>query len=219
MRDYSFALIAMVGALGGLITTGCGPDYYVRRHSPSLVDFELYCSRDQAFDLALEFAQRNNLRVAVLEKSSGFVRFEMAHLDAGHLDRYCKFPLEDESGAPIVTYAEWVTDYAQQAEGEVLLTVLLSARGDSVTNVNIRGNWSATITQEGQPHTYQVASTNVLEDELRDALVTNTACEPKRSWALEDRMQKLKSLLDEGLIDSDDYETRRREILAEEQKF
>ena len=214
MRAGWFVASSVVTGLIAVVTGGCGPDYLVRKHSPSLVDFQLYCSREEAFDFALEFAQRSNLRVAVLERSSGFIRFEMAHLEADYLDRYCKFPLEDASGAPLATYAEWIANYEGRAEGEVLLTVLLSTRSDSETNVNIRGNWSATISRDDEVHTYQVASTNVLEDELRYALVTNTACEPKRAWTVEERMLQLKSLLDEGLIDSDDYKTRRDEILA-----
>ena len=44
----------------------------------------------------------------MLEKESGFLRFEYANVTAGQLDRYCQYPyVSTKTGVPEATFTEW----------------------------------------------------------------------------------------------------------------
>lgn len=136
----------------------------------SFADFSFTQSRDQVFDAALAAAQRLNLNVAVLEKSSGLLRFESAVLSSDQLDRYCIYPYKRQgSDDAFDTFANWngrsLSHGGGPVTGSVSLTVLLSQTPEG-TRVNIRASFVALNAQER----YAVNSKQALETEFRDAL-------------------------------------------------
>jgi hypothetical protein len=136
----------------------------------SFADFSFSQSRDQVFDLALAVAQRLNLNVAVLEKSSGLLRFESAVLSADQLDNYCVYPYNRaNTSQPVDTFAGWnrrsLANGRGPATGTVSLTVLLGETPHGTT-VNLR----AAFTAGNATEKYAVNSKQVLESAFRDAL-------------------------------------------------
>jgi hypothetical protein len=136
----------------------------------SFADFGFSKPRDQVFDAALAVAQRLNLNVAVLEKSSGLLRFESAVLSADQLDTYCVYPYNrSNTGQAFDTFAGWsrrsLANGGGPVSGTVSLTVLLSER-PAGTSVNVRAAFTAANATEK----YSVNSKQVLEGTFRDAL-------------------------------------------------
>ena len=103
-----FALLAVL--LAWLSLTACVAPVAVTpvTGEVSFADFSFSQSRDQVFDLALAVAQRLNLNVAVLEKSSGLLRFESAVLSADQLDKYCVYPYKPGQYQSTSRYFRWV---------------------------------------------------------------------------------------------------------------
>ena len=55
----------------------------------TMENFTVPAPRERVFDAALAVSQRLNLQVAVIEKASGFIRFENAVLTPQQLDDFC----------------------------------------------------------------------------------------------------------------------------------
>ena len=138
----------------------------------SFADFSFSKPRDYVFDAALAVAQRLNLNVAVLEKSSGLLRFESAVLSADQLDSYCVYPYNrSNTGQPVDTFSGWnrrslaIANGGGPVSGTVSLTVLLSEKPEG-TSVNVRAAFTAANSTER----YSVNSKQVLEGNFREAL-------------------------------------------------
>ena len=115
--------------------------------APSLVTFSTRSPRPVVFDAALRAAIELNLVVAVLEKDSGFIRFERASLSPAQLDGYCVYPAVDaKNQQPVDTFTNWdVRSFeagAGNVQGSVSLTLLLSESEGGGTSGTIRGVWT-----------------------------------------------------------------------------
>lgn len=101
---------------------------------------------NSVFDAALSVATLMNLNVAVIEKSSGLIRFEADSLGAGLLDQYCKPHIVDSKGRPKYTFTEWNEDLLDEnlppLIGRAQVTLLVSVT-DGKTNINLRTNFRA----------------------------------------------------------------------------
>jgi hypothetical protein len=118
---------------------------------PKLTEHHIPRARDEVFDAAVAVGQRTNLDVPVLEKQSGFLRFEYTALQPGQLDRYCEYPYVDKkTSKPFETFSQWsrrATGEGASVTGLVQLVLVLSAEGSGATNVTVRercevhGDW------------------------------------------------------------------------------
>jgi len=188
----------------------------LRPSRTSFYEFTVPNSRAEVFDAALMVAQDLNLNVMVLEKESGLIRFGSAVLTADQLDIYCQYPyVHPRSGESVQTYARWNQRAAFSVRGNVSLTVLVSETPGSATGVSVRGNWTAT----GGIEAYTVNSKGVFEEQFKQSLLVELA-NPTRGRqstddSVEERLQELERLRDDGLIDPADYDRKRGEILQD----
>jgi hypothetical protein len=181
--------------------------------SANLHEFTVACPRSQVFDHALSFAQRRNLEVKVLEKSSGLIRFETTTLSAGSLDQYCVFPLvSSRDNLPTHTYEAWASEYAGVVVGTVSLNLLLSEDGPASTKVSIRGNWSVVMTGDGSRYSGPVSSNGFLEDELRRYLEGQQACSANAPASNAEKLEELRRLKDKGLITPAEFQRKQKEL-------
>ena len=144
-------------ALAGALLCGCATNRLVPI-TPFHSKFRIAAPRDQVFEASLAVAQQLNLTIAVLDKSSGLVRFERTDLSADLLDRYCKYPYVNSStGQPANTFANVSRDSLAIGQGavrgSVSLTLLLSIEAGDETQVSLRANWLAETYREHQPCT------------------------------------------------------------------
>lgn len=195
----------------------------IRHGDTSFKEFIVPCPRPQVFDDALEFAHASNLAVAVLEKSSGLIKFERANLGLEELDAFCEFPLRDaKTGAPFSTFWEWNQWWGEGiADSKVLLNVLMSEEGPKQTSVNVRGNWSATMSDNAHSReirAYTLNTTGILEGRLRQHLVDT--CDGRSSPDLLKSVKKfseeyeaLRDEYNEGKMKESVYHSKRDELL------
>lgn len=215
------AVVASSSILAGL-AGGCAK-LSIQRPPPSRHEFVVPCPRSQVYDDALAFAQASNLNVAVLEKSSGLIKFERASLNLVELDTFCEFPfLDPDTKQPIATYWEWVTWWGEYVGNpSVSLNVLMSDRGPKATAVSIRGDWSADMSSSHYrlgEEKRRLASTGALEGMLREYLVSR--CEgrtaPETTQIIEDfeaSYAKLRESYEDGKLKETEYQERRDQLL------
>ena len=180
-------------------------------------DFVVPCERDQVFDDALKFAQAYNLSAAVLEKSSGLIKFELVSIQPSVLDAYCEFPFRDpETGSPWATFLGSRRLWLSPVSGKVRLNLLMSENGSKSTSVNIRGNWNVRMADyDGDSlRTIPLDSTGVLEAELQKSLTSACAGKnpPTGPTPVEVFSTKFEALMDkyyEGDIKEKDYLSQR----------
>lgn len=211
-------------ALTMLAAAGCRAPV-VKHGDISFKEFIVPCPRPQVFDDALKFAQASNLAVAVLEKSSGLIKFERATLDPIDLDAFCEFPLRDaKTGGAYSTFWEWNQWWGESIpEAKVFLNVLMSEQGAKQTSVNVRGNWSAIITDHtysGVTRNYTLNSTGTLEGMLREYLID--ACDGRASPDAIARVREfsndyavLRNTYNEGNMKQAEYEAQRDQLLED----
>jgi hypothetical protein len=223
MRNAARAILPAL-ALTLLSVAGCSAPV-VKPGGISFREFIVPCPRAQVFDDALGFAHASNLTVAVLEKSSGLIKFERATLDPIDLDAFCEFPLRDaETGAPFSTFWEWNQWWGEGiTDAKVFLNVLMSEKGPKQTGVNVRGNWSAVITDNAYSEVtrnYVLNSTGSLEGMLRQSLID--ACDGRSSPSTMGRMRKfsddyaaLRDNYNEGKMKEVEYEAQRDQLLED----
>jgi hypothetical protein len=103
-------------------------------------------SQNTVFDAALSVATLMNLNVAVIEKSSGLIRFTNDSYGAGLLDEYCKPHIVDSKGRPKFTFTEWNDDLRDDDSpplvGTAQITLLVSTV-NGISNINVRTNFKA----------------------------------------------------------------------------
>jgi len=136
--------------------------------------------KGQVFDAALSVAQELNLNVAVLEKESGFLRFEMATLTPWQLDKYCQYPFVDaRTQATWDTFQNWNQRSLAAGDGPVRgtvsLTLLMSDDGAARTKATLRGNWTA----QNNTGVDQCNSLGVLEGEFETSLRSRLGLSPR----------------------------------------
>jgi len=123
-------------------------------------DFRVPRARDEVFDAAVAVGQRMNLDVPVLEKESGFLRFEYANVSAVQLDAYCQYPYaNDKDGRAFETFKDWADRAA--LSGIVQLVLVMSVDGPSSTNVTVRARCKVVASGDSRPKGY----TNVFANE------------------------------------------------------
>lgn len=130
------------------------------------VEISLPAQKARVFDAALAAGQELNLNVAVLERSSGLIRFERASMDASQLQEYCEYPLvNSRTGWPWDTFTKWnvrsVQGRSGSVTGSVSLTLLMTESGGA-TNLNIRANFIAGNLTER----HECTSQGVIEDKI-----------------------------------------------------
>lgn len=202
---------AILVVLPAALQVGCSRPV-LKPGSTSLKEFSVQCSRNQVFDETLRVAQRRNLEVKVLEKSSGFIRFERTALGPDDLDQYCVFPLvSPKTGVPVSTFQDWGSTYGVPAVGTVNLNILLSEAPPNATSVSIRGNWSVGARGEGVP----VSSTGVFESEVEADLASSAVCGTPKGAVDPEKLQRLRGLLDRGLISTSEFEQKKRALEME----
>lgn len=204
---------------------GCRPYPVPKPGDISFKEFIVPCPRPEVFDDALAFAHASNLVVAVLEKSSGLIKFEQANLTVTDLDAFCEFPLRDaKTGAPFSTFWEWNQWWGERiGDSKVFLNVLMSEKGSKQTSINIRGNWSAVLSNDaytGVTRAYTLDSTGVLEGMLRKHLLdacdgrsSPGAIEMLREFSLE--YEALRAQYNEGKMKTKEYEAQRDQLLLD----
>lgn len=153
----TIAIVVVVALTVG--TLGCIRALPVPAQS-STTDYRVPRPREEVFDAAVAVGQRMNLDVPVLEKGSGFLRFEYANVSAEQLDRYCQFPYAStKSNVPTGTFSEWAE--AGRVVGIIQLVLVMSADGPAATNLAVRSRCRVVAPGELRPRGY----TNVFADE------------------------------------------------------
>ncbi len=143
-------------------------------YEPLNKEFTITGPRDKVFDAALSAANSLNLNVAVLEKSSGLVRFERSVLDAFALDKYCKYPwAKSHDGAPWDTFANWnvrsVQNRCGTVTGTLSLSTLLTDLGNGTTKMSVRSEFTAQNALERS----NCNSRGILEEEFMERVRAN----------------------------------------------
>ena len=140
--------------------------------SPSLREFNLSKPRKEVFDASLAVATEMNLSVGVLEKDSGFIRFDRAELSAEQLDTYCYYPyIHPKTQEPWNTFTRGQLRLRRESNtgtvsGTVSLTLLLHESGAKETKATLRANFvSANLIIR-----LECRSTGVLENEFKTKL-------------------------------------------------
>jgi hypothetical protein len=154
---------------------GCAKAVPVPANPAQYHEFTVAAPRDRVFDAILKVGQQNNLNVAVLEKSSGLIRFDNATFSATQLDNFCLYPFtHSRSGKSLGTFDEWNQRSLKKGTGPVLgsvsLNVVLTEVSPGATAVNIRGNWMAQSTVERYVVNSQGVLEKLLEEEVRVAV-------------------------------------------------
>ncbi len=137
--------VAFVFGIGGCVKVRPVPA------EPKITEHHIPRTRDEVFDTAVAVGQRTNLDVPVLEKQSGFLRFEYTAVRPDQLDRYCEYPYVDKkTGKPFEAFTQWnlrATGEGASVTGLVQLVLVLSSEGPGATNVTVRercevhGDW------------------------------------------------------------------------------
>lgn len=138
-------------------------------------DFRLAKPRAEVFDAAVAVGQRLNLDVPVLEKESGFLRFEYANVTPDQLDRYCQYPyVTTKTGAPEATFAEW--SERGTLGGLIQLVLVMSEDGPAATRIAVRSRCKVVAPGDTRPRGYtnvfanECNSLGTLEKEFIDAI-------------------------------------------------
>ncbi len=169
-------------ALSVLLALGVGGCVKVRPvpAEPKITEHHVPRARDDVFDAAVAVGQRMNLDVPVLEKQSGFLRFEYTNINADRLDRYCQYPyVTKRSGTAFESFAHW--NRRAQGEGAPVagvfqLVLVLSPEGATATNVTVRSRCNVVAPGDSRPKGYrgvllnECNSLGVLEKEFVDAV-------------------------------------------------
>jgi hypothetical protein len=216
--------------LGSLLVLSCArPQPIVRPGEISFREFEVRCPRASVFDSALAFAHALNLSVAVLEKQSGLIQLERARLTEPHLDAFCVFPfLDGETKEPLSSFTSWGIEQGEVVNGSVQISILLSEAGPDRTKVNMRGRWSAVLSdyayrgyEQGAEQVYELQSVGGLEAMLAGHLEAACAGRPLRIRETGARIEKLVAdlvLLQSAYANSEitweSYQQRRDGILS-----
>ena len=140
--------------------------------SPPLNEFTLNKPRKEVFDAALTVATEMNLSVGVLEKDSGFIRFDRAELTAEQLDVYCHYPfIHPKTLKPWSTFSRGHLKQRREKDtgyvsGNVSLTLLLNESGTKDTKATLRANFVSA----NSIRRWECGSTGQLENEFKTKL-------------------------------------------------
>jgi len=128
-------LLAVLLCLG---LVGCAPLRPIPVE-PTNKSYDFNVSKQKVFDAALLTAQELNLDVKVIERDSGFVRFDKATLSPAQLDQYCEYPWVDSNGKPAATFQRG--EMSWPFSGRASITIVVTEHGSS-SSVNVRTNLS-----------------------------------------------------------------------------
>lgn len=152
-----------------ILVSGCATSRWIGGNT-TIRDYTLNAPRQKIFDVALTVAQTKNLDVAVLEKQSGLIRFEIATLSPAQLDEYCVYPYENsKTNQSWDTFTNWNNRSlgvgGGSVSGKLSLTLLVSDNG-STSSVNLRSNWIAS----NRAETAQCSSNGKFEENFIDEI-------------------------------------------------
>ena len=157
-----------------LMMLGCARNYDPVQ--PFIVNRQYQHQQSAVFDAALSVATLMNLNVAVIEKSSGLIRFSNDTYGASLLDKYCKPHIVDGRGRPKYTFTEWSNDRMDDdlppLVGSAQVTLLVSVI-DGKTNINLRTNFKAGSVAVNSTGLLEETFLRYLEEKLGRASRTN----------------------------------------------
>jgi|SaaInlStandDraft_2_1057019.scaffolds.fasta_scaffold169404_1 hypothetical protein len=157
-----------------LMMLGCARNYDPVQ--PLIVNRQYQHQQNAVFDAALSVATLMNLNVAVIEKSSGLIRFSNDTYGASLLDKYCKPHIVDGRGRPKYTFTEWSNDRMDDdlppLVGSAQVTLLVSVI-DGKTNINLRTNFKAGSVAVNSTGLLEETFLRYLEEKLGRASRTN----------------------------------------------
>ena len=113
---------------------------------PFIVNKQYNKQQSTVFNAALSVATLMNLNVAVIEKSSGLIRFSNDSYDASLLDHNCTTTIVDGNGRPKYTFEKWNYELMEKGFppliGTAQVTLLVSTESGR-SNINLRTNFKA----------------------------------------------------------------------------
>ncbi|MGE3538475.1 MAG: hypothetical protein AB7N91_13715 [Candidatus Tectimicrobiota bacterium] len=171
MQRHGSSSLCLLLSLSLLVLAGCQARVQQLPALATRSESRYAATRDRVFEAALFVAQDLNLNVAVLEKPSGFLRFEMVVLTPAQLDKYCQYPWVTEgSKAPLGTFQTWHQRASSAGAGgpvgTVSLTLLFTAESPDLTIAHLRSQWTARTPRD----TIECNSLGVFEKEFETAL-------------------------------------------------